>query len=434
VTRTEAASRPTRRFRLLRFAGTGALLSTFAISFAACSANKNYEERQRYAEQNRDRFPDTSRCIDTCTPDPGPSPVDCAQAEAGIEFMSPPIFTFELNEASGAARNLYSYTDGSEDFFEPDGYQPPVAPIDRCAGVEGNHALNVRGGLLRGWGGGMGTSLHNFANSVSLPACADEPESEACYVQEVEPLQGAMGIRQVNASAWDGISFWARRGPGSQAELRVLAGDKYTDDDLNVNNGYVQREGEYQYCKIVRTCDCQNHKPCTTYEYQASANADPEIRSRCFDPEVDGFPSAEFEQTDSGDVGTETFGGLYERCGDFRCEESHPTGDPAPLIQGTSCTPYTYQTGETRDVCYNPGESPTPGEAHEVCGDFWTRTVILGLEWQFYMVPFSAMRQQGFGKEAPKLLTDQLSVVRFTWDGGWIDYWIDDVRFYRVAR
>jgi hypothetical protein len=22
--------------------------------------------------------------------------------------------------------------------------------------------------------------------------------------------------------------------------------------------------------------------------------------------------------------------------------------------------------------------------------------------------------------------------VRFTWDGGWIDFWIDDVRFYKT--
>jgi hypothetical protein len=27
-----------------------------------------------------------------------------------------------------------------------------------------------------------------------------------------------------------------------------------------------------------------------------------------------------------------------------------------------------------------------------------------------------------------------VSVVRFTWDGGWIDYYLDNVTFYRYKR
>ena len=29
---------------------------------------------------------------------------------------------------------------------------------------------------------------------------------------------------------------------------------------------------------------------------------------------------------------------------------------------------------------------------------------------------------------------DSVSVVRFTWDTGYVDYYIDDVRFYRLAN
>jgi len=39
--------------------------------------------------------------------------------------------------------------------------------------------------------------------------------------------------------------------------------------------------------------------------------------------------------------------------------------------------------------------------------------------------------QQGWAKRSNKLDTTAISVVRFTWDGGWVDFWIDDVRFYR---
>ena len=36
----------------------------------------------------------------------------------------------------------------------------------------------------------------------------------------------------MDVSEWEGISFWARRGPDSQAGFRVLVGDKNTDDDI----------------------------------------------------------------------------------------------------------------------------------------------------------------------------------------------------------
>ena len=55
----------------------------------------------------------------------------------------------------------------------------------------------------------------------------------------------------------------------------------------------------------------------------------------------------------------------------------------------------------------------------------------LSNEWQFYTVPFNTMTQQGWAKRSDGLDLTTVSVVRFTWDGGWVDYWIDDVRFYR---
>jgi len=422
---------------LLRSVGVAALLASFAVSFGACSANKNYEERQRFAEQNRDRYPDTTFCVDTCTPDPGSRPVDCEAAERGVEFMDPPLFSFEDNEGplvsempenagdpvpppTLRARDMYTYTDGSEDFVVPRGYLPDVSDAVRCGASQ--KVFHIQGGLFRGWGGGMGIGLTHYVETA--PLCSDPASNVACVKPDAE-----FG-NTLDASRWDGVSFWARRGPGSQAEIRVVAGDKYTDDDYNV--------ADHRYCRILRTCDCQNHKPCTTYDYVPlgpdgmPTDVNPTERSRCFDPEVDPPPPQRIE--DERDEGVDQETGLYERCGTFRCDEDHPTDAPSPLTAGRACAPYTFQSGETRDVCYDPGEDPAPAEGHEVCGDHWTRTVVLGLDWEFFMVPFSSMRQQGYGKESPKLLTDELSVFRFTWDGGWIDYWIDDVRFYRATR
>lgn len=457
----------------MRGAGLGVLLAASALCSGACGANKNQEERQSYAAQNRDRFPDRSRCIDTCDADPGSKPVNCTIAERGIEFMDPPIWTFESSESAGNGRNLYTYSDGSEDFMLPRGYAQPSEPTNerthRCSekplaedgSVVPGGVWHVYGGLFRGWGGGMGTALDNHIDSVNggsmvtdpavmaIPPCDSDRDTDACFVNAVEfpdaewEMQGSAGPRsggailaadvpkQLDASEWDGISFWARRGPGSQAEIRVLLGDKYTDDDMNVLNQHVVDTEEYLYCKIVRTCDCDNYKPCTEYTL---SNGD--IASRCYDPEVETLPPGIDDPQRMTEGGVDQFT-QFERCGNYRCAEGHPTApnaDSAPLIQSRTCNPHTFETGETRDVCYDPGEDPPPAEGHETCGDFWTSTVILGLDWQFYTVPFSAMRQQGFGKEQPRLLTGELSVLRFTWDGGWIDYYIDDVRFYRVAR
>ena len=82
--------------------------------------------------------------------------------------------------------------------------------------------------------------------------------------------------------------------------------------------------------------------------------------------------------------------------------------------------------------CFDPAKGEKPAEPSELCGDHWTRVVNLSNEWQFYTVPFTSMAQQGWAKRSAGLDLTSVSVVRFTWDGGWIDFWIDDVRFYKT--
>jgi hypothetical protein len=129
-------------------------------------------------------------------------------------------------------------------------------------------------------------------------------------------------------------------------------------------------------------------------------------------------------------------------CQQTRCDEVYPAypddqaNPSAP--RGTDrqfyrkpCTRYTMRNGIHSKWCFDPTMGERPAETTEQCGDHWTNVVNLSNEWQFYTVPFNSMLQQGWAKRSPKLDLTAVSVFRFTWDGGWVDYWIDDVALYR---
>ena len=113
------------------------------------------------------------------------------------------------------------------------------------------------------------------------------------------------------------------------------------------------------------------------------------------------------------------------------------TNRPQPLATdalyyGKPCSPHTMRNGVFGYWCFDPDKDERPAETTEQCGDHWTRVVNLSNEWQFYTVPFSAMAQQGWAKRQAALDLKALSTIRFTWDGGWVDFWIDDVRLYKT--
>jgi hypothetical protein len=55
------------------------------------------------------------------------------------------------------------------------------------------------------------------------------PEAGACSTADA-PTRGQLGCRGFDASVWEGIVFWARIGPGSQATVKVRTADRLTDD------------------------------------------------------------------------------------------------------------------------------------------------------------------------------------------------------------
>jgi hypothetical protein len=244
--------------------------------------------------------------------------------------------------------------------------------------------------------------------------------------------------RTVDVSQWDGISLWARRGPESQAGIRVTVGDKYTDDDLNVDGDRDDPnsdgiDSEQRYCKRARECECPSNRPCNVVPDFPDPNTAGELLKVCWDPRYDSTPVAE----EIGNLNTLYVGARGERyytCEYSACNQPFSAGGPDPVFQRKACTPFASLNGQNNSYCFNPGEDPTPAEGYEKCGDHWQTPIHLSTDWQLYLVPFSGMLQQGYGKESPRLLTDQISIVRFTYEGGWVDVYVDDVRFYRAKR
>lgn len=403
-------------------------------------------------------------CQHTCTADPGPRLVDCVTAEANFDFSWPAkgdkaLWTFESaidGGTMGLARGMYSYTDNSTviqtfktisnqtGLYGPKTWEPPTAVMTRCWDPNDhtkpldpmNRAIHIQGGPFLSWGGGVGIGMKNFPSVVGSV-----------------PVSGAI----TDVSSFEGVSFWARRGPDSQVGFRVLVGDKYTDDDI----AYIMYRDDPtmpRYCERVRECGCLNHRSCVAVPLDRAGGGIGNIQSNLIpdgcklDPTrlLDTTQEWKFCGTPELLIGASTSSNQpsCNTCEETRCNERYPAfpddsatvggGAVAGIPQGTDlqfygkpCSPYTMRNGISSSWCFDPAAGERPAETTEQCGDHWTHVVNLSNEWQFYVVPFNQMAQQGWAKRSAALDLTSVSTVRFTWDGGWVDYWIDDVRFYR---
>lgn len=455
-------------------------------------------------------------CIGPCFADPGSGPIDCSQEYTVDELLIESFDNFNTGNAYGAgAEDWYTYTDGTAaPFFTTyngdlgdAGYQPPVmappAPYSTCHSGDGGFVagvLHIFGGPFLGWGGGMGITMAKVNgrdpenSNVGMPAGTapyyinvdqspgsdpSAPKSICCYPGRdnqgnCTPIDNppfaatcpppnsefALAIGTLDVSAYDGVSFWARRGENGQTGLRVNVGDKHTDDDINY---LAQRQEatdgvpEPIYCNRNRECDCTNHQTCspiTVGALGAAGNTIPNfstvspdtVVSFCGVPQgldlasgcgsgfgllcvgLNGGPSSCCEQTNC----TQPYPGYpcdkLPAAGPF-ADAGYANGDPQ--YYNRPCTPYAFDNGISGSYCYNPETDPPPSPPTELCGDHWMTTVDLNTTWQFYEVPFNTLHQQGFAKKSEQLDLHSVSVVRFTWDIGWIDYYIDQVAFYR---
>lgn len=378
-------------------------------------------------------LPKPVNCVGQCLPDIEPALVDCAAIEAAFELL--PILDFSdgvENSSAVVATNMYVYDDRSDLFRDPyQGWEPPAKHVRRCLGQADDDfegAFNIRGGPYLSWGGGMGTQVGRLRDPSMI---------------DLEPPDDIYNDYVVDMREWEGISFWARRGPDGQAGIRIGVFDKYTDDDL----AFIAASNEQApYCERIRECGCRSpERPCNPFTDDSGR-----VGHFCWNPEVD--PPPEINPNDGSDQSEER----YEACGEYMCDNPYPaypggppdvwerntslpehlrelgTGDPK--FYGRACTTHALRGGIERQYCFTPGEDPPPAEVEQQCGDYWVKPVHVTPEWKFYTVPFTTMLQQGWAKESRLLDLTSISAVRFTWDRGWIDYWIDDVSFYRRKR
>jgi hypothetical protein len=404
--------------------------------------------------------------------------VDCDAAQAGLEFF--PAFNILDNEKTDSSGNyisefFYQYVDGTAGIW-PSGYGPPAVQQDVCKTDGGhNHVLHESGGPFSGWGGGLGVGLAHFVATDNprcfsgggpmCPAKGGWSTSTQCYCPPPDSGPGALGQAITEAamdvSQWDGISFWARRGPNGQPLMRVLIGDKFTDDDISYLEYSMdptlprlcERKGECSCLFQDVTCDWYSADPAVDPMYAAK------VSSGMNPPPPDThLPAAVanggyFCGPPGSHPGSASTGGTTQQatisnfCGRTMCDNvyaAYPNNNSDPEWAGRACTPYTYRNGTQADLCYNPPgsldaagnklpEDPLPAESDEQCGDHFTFPVHLSTEWQFYTIPFTQMFQQGWAKQAPYFDLSSVSAVRFTWDAGYVDYYIDNVRFYRLA-
>jgi hypothetical protein len=326
-----------------------------------------------------------------------------------------------------------------------------TSPIDRCGSTR---ALHVRGGPFREWGGGIGVRLDNLAvtaarklrGSCTIPPPEEPDPSAPAFCPEFDPfVADAPGVylppangqpegmqtfnaqnyyaMQVDLREWDGISFWARRGPDSQAGFRIGLGDRNLDDDASMlaTAGGIANPR----CQRSKECDCRNHRPC---------NQGPDGGFYCWDPKLDSHPDDQWNPWNHDPA----------RCRDTQCNDPYAAYEAIPdlpfitadrddrysVIATATCNTYTFRNDITRDNCFDKNGSPPP-EGFQKCGDPWFAPVRLSTDWGFYRIPFTELRQEGYGKEFPALERAAVTMVRVTWTVGWVDYWIDDVRFYR---
>jgi hypothetical protein len=370
------------------------------------------------------------------------------------------------------------------------GFEPPVVGGDLCTPPQlGNGVLHMFGGPFLSWGGGIGVAMQklngrdpgNNGFNVDLAPMTDPaaPKGYCCsgaipsttspcekttdpkFAATCPPADAefAVYVGAIDVSQYVGVSFWARRGYTGQAGVRVNVGDKYTDDDLNYLAQRQQMDtGQPQplHCKRARECACRNHQDCLPF-----------IGATAFAPAT-GVPQnlenyggffcgtvVPPGNLSGGCIGLN--GGPSLCCAATACDAPYPAypndliadaglvpgrpppwggnGGPGgagdPQFYGRPCTPYAYENGVDSLFCYDPARDPPPALPTEQCGDHWISVVTLDTGWQFYKVPFTDLHQQGFAQKSEQLDLHSVSVVRFTWDVGYVDDWFDDVSFYR---
>lgn len=276
-----------------------------------------------------------------------------------------------------------------------------------CDGGANNWALHVRGGRFNYFGGGAEHPL-----SLDCPT-----QQEACDLL-VDAVGDERPDKAFNVSSYDGIAFWARRGPDGSSGMMLLLQDKYTSDRL-ARTSQTGSPG-VGYCQRIKQCypTCADGASCVPVRFGDDA-ADVH---RCVPEGVDPASSL---------MEKALLQKLYPPCGQSAC--APPTYDPDVDYTETQCKPYNFTGLEENYWCF--GDEP-PAPPQERCGDGFVSNVSLSTDWTFYKIPFDRFQQVGFGKKAPPNDVPQKTLysIAFLFSVGYADFYVDNLSFYRNAN
>ncbi len=398
-------------------------------------------------------------------PDPGSHPVDCSPL-ADIELSPYYLDNFEPRGGSvhGMAPGWSAYDDGSDGAFRVPGdvdWYPgwagsygastfglaadaqvgerPLCQLDANGNALPNDwALHYRGGRFNYYGGGMS---HAFAAEREEPLATPDmqgkaivgclPGSDLCPCRSgaatcaaTERVSGAEetdlfppppgGFKQLHlfydVSAYDGVAFWARRGPEGATGLLVGLQDKHTSDDL-------ARQNE-KFCKRIKVCvpGCVNGNECIKQD-DAAVNGEEIGLFRCMPPKYD--------VTNVINPALREF--LFPRCGPSTCQSAKFYEDVD--YDGTTCQATSFSGLETGYWCSSAEKPPAPDS--ERCGDAFVSPISMSTDWKLYKLPFESFRQVGFGKKAPSFDLHSLYSIAFQFTVGYTDVYVDNLSFYR---
>jgi hypothetical protein len=430
-------------------------------------------------------------------PDPGSLPVDCSTA-APYEFapwvatQEPEAVAAEAGGSAADFLGIAMRWAGADDYTRGSWRTPgfttwypdlvkggklngsiwgtPAQAVDQtpggfapsCDGVPNNNVIHMRGAGFRYYGGNVAHILagDNYPGPDpddtsriyfnDCPKNADGSNSDLCHPEWKAgdatdyvgfPPQATKHITtrmpwdlQALHSFWDvskyeGVSFWARRGPDSFGTLLITINNKFTSDDMN-------RQNE-TFCRRVYACrsQCQNYEPCSLVPGAITNNGG--NLYRCYDPKKGALPPPSGDTSAASDL----LDAAYPRC-DPPEFHGKPGGSactfrdtyPDPDFEGKACRPYSFPTGgESAEYCYDENDPPPPSR-EERCGDGFTSMVQLTGDWKFYTIPFSDMRQGGYGKRAPYFDLKSVYSVTLGWGPGNVDFYIDNVSLYRTKK
>ena len=150
-----------------------------------------------------------------------------------------------------------------------------------CDGAPNDWALHIRGGRFNYYGGG---TEHPLALDCSLggqlgDVCDHQVDvvGDGC-VEGNDPAKCRTDLA-IDASAYDGVAFWARRGPDGASGLMINLQDKYTSDRLARTDSTTGKPG-VGYCQRIKQCipSCAVGASCKPLKL---LNEDPEDMQRC---------------------------------------------------------------------------------------------------------------------------------------------------------